>query len=427
MPLNVFYAWQGGSDGALCRTLIRDALERAGRELGRELALHEPGRDALARLPAQAAAGRGFSAAIANRIREADLFLADLTLAGPGRAPDPNVLFEYGYALHALGEQRTIAVMNDAFGGPDQLPADLQLRRPPIAYTAADASAKEAAARARQQAGVMLAGRLQMALKAVVTQFPEVGGGDALAHQPMETADGFGSLVAPGGFLCIRHNLLRSTERRVVRLRTGPYLYLRLVPRFVQRELSYAEAQRIAMSRLPPLSATRVAALPALGRNEDGVVSFAPAEGDADVAESAVALFLSREIWGIDFRFLRRDLPGRAHGLNTPYVPTGAVEEILLDGFIDFVEAARGPLGLTLPLRVEAGLHGIRDYTLAIRKDRYAEPFAGHIFKDHIVHKTTLERWDADPFAVLRPLFDAIYDAGGLERPDERVAGKRQR
>lgn len=427
MPLKVFYAWQGGADGALCRGLIRDALERAGRDLGRELTLHEPARDAHSRLPAQAAAGQGFSAAIANRIREADLFVGDLTLAGPGRGPDPNVLFEYGYALHALGEQRSIALMNDAFGASDRLPADLQLRRPPITYTAADGSKGEAAVRARQQAAVMLAGRLQMALKAVITQFPEAGGGDMLAHQPVETADGFGSLVPPGGFLCVRHNLLRGSERRPVRLRTGAYLYLRVIPHFAQRELSYAEAQRIAQSRLPPMGATRVAASASLGRNESGAVSFAGAPAEPDIADSAVELFLSREIWGVDFHFLRRDLPGRARGVNMPYIPTGAVEEVLLDSFIDFVETARGPLQLALPLRVEAGLHGIRDYTLAIRKDRFAEPFAGHVFKDHIVYKASLERWEEDPYTFLRPLFDAIYDAAGLERPDERVAGKRQR
>ena len=47
-----------------------------------------------------------------------------------------NVLIELGFALHSLGDERLILVMNDAFGGPqDQMPFNLAARRWPITFT----------------------------------------------------------------------------------------------------------------------------------------------------------------------------------------------------------------------------------------------------------------------------------------------------
>jgi hypothetical protein len=46
------------------------------------------------------------------------------------RAPNPNVLVEYGYALARHGVQRLLLVMNTAFGSPSELPFDLRHLRP---------------------------------------------------------------------------------------------------------------------------------------------------------------------------------------------------------------------------------------------------------------------------------------------------------
>lgn len=49
-------------------------------------------------------------------------------------SPNPNVLLETGYAWAKKGTHRTLAVMNAAFGNPDELPVDIKGFRYPILY-----------------------------------------------------------------------------------------------------------------------------------------------------------------------------------------------------------------------------------------------------------------------------------------------------
>jgi IrrE N-terminal-like domain len=97
--------------------------------------------------------GHKFMCQACGKIRLADVFVADLTfIQGAGKritseraCPNPNVLLEYGYALHALGEGKIIGVLNEAHGSSKDLPFDLNHRRWPIRFTLApgDASEKE--------------------------------------------------------------------------------------------------------------------------------------------------------------------------------------------------------------------------------------------------------------------------------------------
>jgi hypothetical protein len=50
------------------------------------------------------------------------------------KSPNPNVLLETGYAWAKKGTYRTLAVMNDAFGTPEELPVDLEGFRWGITY-----------------------------------------------------------------------------------------------------------------------------------------------------------------------------------------------------------------------------------------------------------------------------------------------------
>jgi hypothetical protein len=73
------------------------------------------------------------SKTIFQKIADADVLVADVSIVGMqegGRpTPNPNVLIERGYALHALGDERVVLVLNLAFGKPEQLPFDLKMRR----------------------------------------------------------------------------------------------------------------------------------------------------------------------------------------------------------------------------------------------------------------------------------------------------------
>src|SRR5581483_8909514 len=119
MPIKIFYSWQ--SDTSLNRNFVRRALDAAVESLRAELEVNEPERDMVVDQDTQGLPGSPpIAEAILTKIRDADIFVADLTFvdngAGQRRLPNPNVMLEYGYALHALGDQRVVGVFNEAFG-----------------------------------------------------------------------------------------------------------------------------------------------------------------------------------------------------------------------------------------------------------------------------------------------------------------------
>ena len=144
MAFKVFYAWQSDRPNNLCRGLIRRALDKAKDQLNDELEIDDALRDVKIDQDTQGVAGSpSIAETILAKIRNSDAFIPDLTfiLGGEGMTamPNPNVLIEYGYALHALGDQRIIGVFNDAFGTPDDLPFEKAGLTEPccVAYNAA--------------------------------------------------------------------------------------------------------------------------------------------------------------------------------------------------------------------------------------------------------------------------------------------------
>jgi hypothetical protein len=84
---------------------------------------------------------------ILKKIEGCDLFVPDLTFvartANGKYVPNPNVMAEFGYALHAKTYAALMPIMNTAFGPAEELPFDLGHLRHPIQYhveaTAGDA------------------------------------------------------------------------------------------------------------------------------------------------------------------------------------------------------------------------------------------------------------------------------------------------
>lgn len=131
--INLFWSWQSDSLAKENRYFIEDALKRAVKTIGRENAIViNVDRDT------KSVGGTPIIAeTILGKIRSSDIFIWDATLVyeNPKPSPNPNVLFELGYAQAALGDGRTIGIMNVANGlGGDKLPFDLAHRRWPITY-----------------------------------------------------------------------------------------------------------------------------------------------------------------------------------------------------------------------------------------------------------------------------------------------------
>ena len=138
----VFYAWQSDRKQSHHRYFILEALHEAAERLNAdpdvcvevEIDHDTKGVAGLCDIPAT----------ILGKIEKCDAFVADLTFVGradPGEDGDaqscsnPNVLFELGFAFHAIGWERLILVMNDAHGPATDQIFDLDHRRHPIRYT----------------------------------------------------------------------------------------------------------------------------------------------------------------------------------------------------------------------------------------------------------------------------------------------------
>lgn len=116
MTIRVFYSWQ--SDTKDSRSVVQDALESAAASLGLEIDLAT--RDTPGAVD--------IHTTILEKIERCDVFVADVSivnqLAEGRRCPNPNVMFELGYALREVGPKRIIQVVNTHWG--EELPFDIR-------------------------------------------------------------------------------------------------------------------------------------------------------------------------------------------------------------------------------------------------------------------------------------------------------------
>jgi hypothetical protein len=131
----VFYSWQRDLPNRTNRTFIQDALQKAidgilETELEVDLILdrdtaNTPGTPDIAQT-------------ILSKIDQAIAVVADVSIINSGSGerptPNPNVLFELGYAVRALSWDNILPVFNLATGRIEDLPFDLRSRRQ-ITYT----------------------------------------------------------------------------------------------------------------------------------------------------------------------------------------------------------------------------------------------------------------------------------------------------
>ena len=122
----VFYSWQSDRPAKVTRNLIERALEKALKTASEKLQ--------VTLILDQDARGESGSPnipdTIQGKIRKAAVFVADLTIVaqreGTGGLPNGCVSIEWGWAELALGEGSLIGVMNNAYGGPGDLPVDIR-------------------------------------------------------------------------------------------------------------------------------------------------------------------------------------------------------------------------------------------------------------------------------------------------------------
>jgi hypothetical protein len=164
MQKTVFYSWQSDLPNRTNRTFIQEALQKAidavlEAELEIDLVLDRDTKDT----PGAPDIGK----TILDKIDRAAVVVADVSIVnrtGEGRpTPNPNVLFELGYAVRALSWDYVLPVLNLGTGTIEDLPFDLRSRRP-VTYLLTEDVNDKAPERKK------LARTLQEALRLIVTE-----------------------------------------------------------------------------------------------------------------------------------------------------------------------------------------------------------------------------------------------------------------
>ncbi|MDN4617665.1 nucleotide-binding protein [Paenibacillus sp. PsM32] len=128
--LNIFYSWQSDLDNSTNRSFIESALEKSIKQFNTESALPF----SLDKDTSNRAGSPDISKTILEKIDDCFMFIADISIVLKSdvtlkKAPNPNVLFELGYAQGVLGEENIVLIFNNAHGKMEELPFDLRGKR----------------------------------------------------------------------------------------------------------------------------------------------------------------------------------------------------------------------------------------------------------------------------------------------------------
>lgn len=131
MNYTVFYSWQSDLENRYNRSFIQDVLDKATKAFSKD---ENFSLDAVVDRDTFGMPGSpSIVESITGKIAKSDIFVCDISiinLSSTGRpTPNPNVLYELGFASALLGWERIIMIQNTAFGNIEKLPFDLRGRR----------------------------------------------------------------------------------------------------------------------------------------------------------------------------------------------------------------------------------------------------------------------------------------------------------
>jgi len=133
----IFYAWQDQLPKKYNRNAIRKALRIAAAELEAELSENgaEQFKIELDEATRGVSGSPNIPKEILGKIQRADIFVADVSSINfeqtdeEKKTPNPNVVFELGYAAAHLGWNRIILLVNEVHGSVKTLPFDFDRHR----------------------------------------------------------------------------------------------------------------------------------------------------------------------------------------------------------------------------------------------------------------------------------------------------------
>jgi hypothetical protein len=415
MPFVIFYSWQSDRDPKTTRHFIRDALDLAVRKLNREMEVEDvlrvdqdtqgvPGHPEIFRT-------------ICEKIEACTIFVADLTSVGTTELGDkiinPNVAIELGYAMKSVGTDRYIAIMNTAYGGPEDLPFDLRHRRWPIQYCLSSDALADEKTRGKQELTNALAGAIRSIIESGPLDTP------APVKQVVETP----STSSPAIFYDEAKPFAIEGEGKGLELHVlrGAKMYLRLIPTVPTEQLSTPDAYDIARSSVlePMRDAHRSTGITWV-RNQNGAAAVARNSDSGDVFVLTQILKRKREIWGMDALTINEEHCKEWGKVDFGYFPCSAVEEIFDASLAHYIRVAKDHLGLVLPLRFIVGVDGVTGYKMALPSS-YGARFGGRMVEDHLCYEGMIESFDVDSHELLLPFYVKLWRECDLKRPEGKV------
>jgi hypothetical protein len=147
----IFFAWQSDLNEKLNHFAIKQALIRAATKLAESALSQGRSYDFVVDESTSGLAGSPhIPTSILEKIQAADFFVADVSAINANqndvkKTPNPNVVFELGYAAASLGWQRILMLINASCGGtPEDLPFDFDRHRA-ATYTLAEGEGSQEA------------------------------------------------------------------------------------------------------------------------------------------------------------------------------------------------------------------------------------------------------------------------------------------
>lgn len=409
--MKVFYSWQSDLNHETHLTFIREALGGAIAHAGLELELDEAERPMLDDAGMERRGAENIVSVIHAKIAKAAVFVADITpIATSDRdklLPNPNVIYELGWATAQVGYDRIILVMNIAEGYKiKDMPFDL-VQRPIITYSLK----KGANANQRRKALDRLTGSLTDAIKTnlvghiwkteqethIRCQQAAEKDFSIWATTPMVVQTGYG-------------------QNRTLAVPAAPRTYMRIIPARWNAGVPAPEVFLKLPENLRPEALPSTARSGDSGRTPEGAVRYwmtEPSTTERHVAGDAAHYFEANgEIWTIASTLWRGN-----KGIGLELRETMRAWKKALSASNAFMDQN----GASTLRKVEAGITGLLGAHLPIGRGYNT----AQSIKSHIQMSQQLSKWDeAAQQAFLLDLLNAVMSAFSQARVSIEDLGK---
>jgi hypothetical protein len=412
----VFYAWQSDLLERLNRHLIRAALDFAAQKIS------DDGRvDVRVRIDADTEGVLGHvpvTDTILKKIAACNAFVPDLTFVSEtvsGKLVcNPNVMLEYGYALHAKSHSVMMAVMNTAYGPAEKLPFDMGHLRHLIKYEL-PATAKNAERRAVRKT---LTEEFERILRLMMADT----GSRSSATAPFPEAS---PTFSPAFFFPRGVSLAIFGEpgEQEYQFEGDGAIYLRLFPKFndAQPRLGRVGLRTLAHNRR---AINAMATSPRAGMAAPNDYGFVVIEPLAKTTTKGITqAFLTGELWGINSQvFQTVPIRPRFRGPDESATALGvfSVEKLYTRTLENYASVAGSEMKLRLPFVLEIGAVGLKGVYLGAPHPEFSQGnYYGPIREPSLIRRYELPDASRETlYGALRQFFNELYDLAECSRPD---------